>query len=181
MSSAAPVPVTPVVAPKKAKLSNDLLLTVLIIVVLVVVLYTLSRVLALQRRIRDLENQPPVDDVMMKGIVGEQMKSTVEKLREEIAGRFRASATREVREVREPREPREVQQPAAREEKYEDVNDVEPPMHEVQTVTSQHLPELLEVVPEQEQEEVLDVQSYPSVIEVPKKRGSKKKVVTEDL
>ena len=46
----------------------------------ILVLYSLSRIIALQRRVRDLEARPPVDDIVMRGIIRQQVSEMVTDL-----------------------------------------------------------------------------------------------------
>jgi len=175
-----PAITVPVSAPKKSFFNSDLLLTVLIIVVLVVVLFSLSRTLSLQRRVRDLELQPPVDDIMMKGVVSEQMKSTVDKLRAEIHSRL----TSKSREVDPPVLPAEttalpttaLPTPAS----YPVYNPTYTPTY---TSTASFVPTVEEVHQEVEEGEVLpELHSLPEVaqaseetVQLPEKKRAKKR------
>lgn len=43
----------------------------------ILLLYTLSRIISLQRRVRDLEARPPVDDIVMRGMVRQQVSEVL--------------------------------------------------------------------------------------------------------
>lgn len=46
----------------------------------ILVLYSLSRIISLQRRVRDLEARPPVDDIVMKGLIRHEVGELVNSL-----------------------------------------------------------------------------------------------------
>lgn len=46
----------------------------------ILLLYSLSRIIALQRRVRDLEARPPVDDIVMRGMIRQQVSEMVKEL-----------------------------------------------------------------------------------------------------
>ena len=48
----------------------------------ILVLYSLSRIISLQRRIRDLEGRPPVDDIVMRGMIRHEVREIVEEQEE---------------------------------------------------------------------------------------------------
>jgi hypothetical protein len=43
-------------------------------------LYSLSRIISLQRRVRDLEAKPPVDDIVMRGLIRHEVSEIVSEL-----------------------------------------------------------------------------------------------------
>ena len=51
----------------------------------ILVLYSLSRIISLQRRIRDLEGRPPVDDIVMRGMIRHEVREIVEEQEEKRA------------------------------------------------------------------------------------------------
>lgn len=53
----------------------------------VLLLYSLSRLIALQRRVRDLEARPPVDDIVMRGMIRQQVSEMVGDLEKSIRSR----------------------------------------------------------------------------------------------
>ena len=53
----------------------------------VLVLYSLSRIIALQRRVRDLEARPPVDDIVMRGMIRQQVSEMVKETLSELETR----------------------------------------------------------------------------------------------
>lgn len=53
----------------------------------VLLLYSLSRIIALQRRVRDLESRPPVDDIVMRGMIRQQVSEMVNDLEQSIRAR----------------------------------------------------------------------------------------------
>jgi len=53
----------------------------------VLLLYSLSRIIALQRRVRDLEARPPVDDIVMRGMIRQQVSEMVGELEQSIRAR----------------------------------------------------------------------------------------------
>ena len=46
----------------------------------VLLLYSLSRIIALHRRLRDLEARPPVDDIVMRGMIRQQVSELLTHL-----------------------------------------------------------------------------------------------------
>lgn len=56
----------------------------------VLLLYSLSRLVALQRRVRDLEARPPVDDIVMRGMIRREVADMVADLEQSIRARTAA-------------------------------------------------------------------------------------------
>lgn len=56
-----------------------------LIVGIVLVLYCVSRLVQLQRRVRDLEARPPVDEIVLRGITRQYLSETVKDLEEAVA------------------------------------------------------------------------------------------------
>jgi hypothetical protein len=50
--------------------------TLVAIAASILLLYSLSRIISLQRRVRDLESRPPVDDIVMRGMIRQQINDT---------------------------------------------------------------------------------------------------------
>ena len=63
----------------------------------ILLLYSLSRIISLQRRVRDLEARPPVDDIVMRGMV-----------RKEVSDVFNSFERRPKEVKTEKAEPKEV-------------------------------------------------------------------------
>jgi hypothetical protein len=53
----------------------------------VLLLYSLSRIIALQKRVRGLEARPPVDDIVMRGMIRQQVSEMVSDLEQSIRAR----------------------------------------------------------------------------------------------
>jgi hypothetical protein len=51
----------------------------------VLLLYSLSRIISLQKRVRDLEARPPVDDIVMRGMIRVQVTEMVRDLEQALA------------------------------------------------------------------------------------------------
>ena len=69
----------------------------------VLLLYSLSRIIALQRRVRDLEARPPVDDIVMRGMIRQQVSEMVSDLEQSIRARnsiLKPVQAKEVKEVK---------------------------------------------------------------------------------
>jgi hypothetical protein len=60
----------------------------------ILLLYCMSRIIAMQRRVRDLEARPPVDDILMRGMIRQQVSEMVSELEQSI--RVRTAATKTV-------------------------------------------------------------------------------------
>jgi hypothetical protein len=67
----------------------------------VLLLYSLSRIIALQRRVRDLEARPPVDDIVMRGMIRQQVSEMVSDLEQSIRARNSIMKPVQAKEVRE--------------------------------------------------------------------------------
>ena len=65
----------PVVPSKVVVIENELNNSWLVTAVAggILLLYSLSRLIALQRRVRDLESRPPVDDIVMRGMIRQEV------------------------------------------------------------------------------------------------------------
>lgn len=63
---------------KKSKINDNWLLFVLASCLLL--LYTISRIISLSRRIRDLEARPPVDEIILRGLIRQEVQAHAEKL-----------------------------------------------------------------------------------------------------
>ena len=50
----------------------------------ILLLYCMSRIIALQRRVRDVEARPPVDDIVMRGMIRQQVSEMVGELEQSI-------------------------------------------------------------------------------------------------
>jgi hypothetical protein len=50
----------------------------------ILLLYAISRIIALQRRVRDLESRPPIDDIVMRGAIRQQVSEMVNDLEQSI-------------------------------------------------------------------------------------------------
>jgi hypothetical protein len=59
---------------------NDNSWTLAFVCVGVLLLYSLSRIIALHRRLRDLEARPPVDDIVMRGMIRQQVNELMSQL-----------------------------------------------------------------------------------------------------
>ncbi len=59
---------------------NDNSWTLAFVCVGVLLLYSLSRIIALHRRLRDLEARPPVDDIVMRGMIRQQVNELMVQL-----------------------------------------------------------------------------------------------------
>jgi hypothetical protein len=64
-----------IVSLENGELSNTFLLAVISGSILL--LYSLSRIIALHRRVKDLEARPPVDDIVMRGLIRSQLNDLV--------------------------------------------------------------------------------------------------------
>jgi hypothetical protein len=53
----------------------------------ILLLYSISRIIALQRRVRDLEARPPVDDIVMRGMIRQQVTEMVGELEQSMRAR----------------------------------------------------------------------------------------------
>ena len=54
----------------------------------ILVLYSLSRIIAIQRRVRDLEARPPVDDIVMRGLIRQQVSEMVTDLEKSLKSKL---------------------------------------------------------------------------------------------
>ena len=59
---------------------NDNSWTLAFVCVGVLLLYSLSRIIALHRRLRDVEARPPVDDIVMRGMIRQQVSELLTQL-----------------------------------------------------------------------------------------------------
>ena len=50
----------------------------------VLLLYCLSRLIALQRRVRDIESRPPVDDIVMRGMIRQEVTAMFKSTQQEL-------------------------------------------------------------------------------------------------
>jgi len=71
---------------KKSKINDNWLLFVLASCLLL--LYTISRIISLSRRIRDVEARPPVDEIVLRGLIRQEVQSHAEKLDHLIEEKF---------------------------------------------------------------------------------------------
>lgn len=91
----------PKLEPKESDLNNSWILAAVVGGVLV--LYSLSRIINLQRRIRDLESKPPIDDIVMRGLIRHEVNEIVGELEQSLkAKEKRYSAPQEVHLTKEP-------------------------------------------------------------------------------
>jgi len=79
----------------------------------ILLLYSLSRIIALQRRVRDLEARPPVDDIVMRGMIRQQVSEMVTDLEQSIRARNAFKPA--------PTPPAPVEKPAAKLPEFEKV------------------------------------------------------------
>jgi hypothetical protein len=64
-------------SPTEGEIPSTLLLAIISGAVLL--LYSLSRIMSLHRRVNDLEARPPVDDIVLRGIIRRQMNEMIEE------------------------------------------------------------------------------------------------------
>jgi len=57
--------------------------TLVIIAGCILLLYSMSRLIALQRRVRDIEARPPVDDIVMRGMIRQHVSDILKVMKEE--------------------------------------------------------------------------------------------------
>jgi len=84
--------------------------TLVAIAASILLLYSLSRIISLQRRVRDLESRPPVDDIVMRGMIRQQINDTFQTYE-----RRRAAELLELK-AREKPEPKQEPNPEAKPE-----------------------------------------------------------------
>jgi hypothetical protein len=70
-----------IVSLENGELSNTFLLAVISGSILL--LYSLSRIIALHRRVKDLEARPPVDDIVMRGLIRSQLNDLLHNSKKE--------------------------------------------------------------------------------------------------
>ena len=58
----------------------------------VLLLYSISRIISLQKRVKDLEARPPVDDIVMRGMIRQQVSEMVTDLEQSIRARQAVAA-----------------------------------------------------------------------------------------
>lgn len=51
----------------------------------VLLLYAISRIVSMQRRIKDLESRPPVDDIILRGMIRHQLGEVLEQKKQALA------------------------------------------------------------------------------------------------
>ena len=69
-------PMTSPISPKISSIENGELSNTFLLAVIsgsILLLYSLSRIIALHRRVKDLEARPPVDDIVMRGLIRNQL------------------------------------------------------------------------------------------------------------
>ena len=64
---------------KKASKMNDSWYLFLFASILLL-LYTISRIISLSRRVKDLEARPPVDEIILRGLIRQEVHNHTEKL-----------------------------------------------------------------------------------------------------
>ena len=76
------VPVTKIVEISSSRESMDLSNSWMLAAIVggILVLYSLSRIISMQRRLRDLEARPPVDDIVMRGMIRHEVNEIVGEL-----------------------------------------------------------------------------------------------------
>ena len=86
--------------------------TLVAIAASILLLYSLSRIISLQRRVRDLESRPPVDDIVMRGMIRQQINDTFQTYERRRAAELEAKKEVPVPKEKEikdlPKEPKEV-------------------------------------------------------------------------
>ena len=119
-------------------------------------LYSLSRIISLQTRVRDLESRPPVDDIIMRGMIRAQITEMVGDLEQSIRARHKAEVKSEPKPETKVTEVKEVKV----EVKEKVRTPVKPvPVEEVKVEVA----------------EVYESESEESVKSAPKRRGRKAK------
>jgi len=149
----------------------------------VLLLYAISRIIALQRRVRDLESRPPVDDIVMRGAIRQQVSEMVTDLEKSIRARADVKHFEPVKPaLAKPVEVVEVKplaakplEAAAKPKPVEVVAKTKPKVVEIveKTVETKPLEDVeivSEVVAEESEEEVVVVSSPPK----PKRKAAKK-------
>lgn len=63
---------------KKSKMSDSWYLFLLSGILLL--LYTISRIISLSRRIKEVESRPPVDEIILRGLIRQEVENHTEKL-----------------------------------------------------------------------------------------------------
>jgi outer membrane biosynthesis protein TonB len=85
--------------------------TLVAIAASILLLYSLSRIISLQRRVRDLESRPPVDDIVMRGMIRQQINDTFQTYERRRAAELEAKKEVPVPKEKEikdlPKEPKE--------------------------------------------------------------------------
>lgn len=79
-------------SPSEGEIPSTLLLAIISGAVLL--LYSLSRIMSLHRRVNDLEARPPVDDIVLRGIIRRQMNEMIEEVNQEKASETQKDFTK---------------------------------------------------------------------------------------
>jgi hypothetical protein len=89
LHTASAIPITKIVDISSSKESLDLSNSWMLAAIVggILVLYSLSRIISMQRRLRDLEARPPVDDIVMRGMIRHEVNEIVGELETSLRAR----------------------------------------------------------------------------------------------
>lgn len=62
------------------KVKNDSSFILILVTGCLLLLYTISRVISLSKRIKDLESRPPVDEIILRGLIRQEVQHHTDKL-----------------------------------------------------------------------------------------------------